>query len=264
NWQDLAKHVTGKHWREVFLLAVEMAKSTAQADVLLILMKKEADASITSDPYLMNFFTWVQNQSAYLPGSFPPALRRISYLLLSDAFVPNFIFVDALNGNPSLNDESKSTLKNAIEDFIQLETNFTYILTSDHSFRRRGSGSYSFAIGFCFRLIFNLEIELQEILQNLVKGFSDDNKRSYERWWASGGEAWIEKLRAIMLDYRNTDQQWQFSPQQKEVLKEYYDTNLFLVGCLNSACAVRDEVSEKIKETLFLPIAETENRQQQT
>ena len=248
----LAKYLTKTRRQEVFLRAVEMAKSTDPAKELLILIKKETDASITSDPDLKAFFTWVKQQSASLQGSFLPALRRISYLLLSDAFVPNSIFMDALKGEPSLNDESKSTLENAIGDFIQLETNFTFVLTSAHSFRMIG-GSYSFAIGFSFMLIFNLDMELQEILKDLVKGFSDDNKRIYEWWWASGGEAWIEKLRAIMLDYRNADQQWQFSPQQKELLQQYYDTNLFLVNCLNSGCAVSSEVRKKIEETLFLP-----------
>jgi len=248
----LAKHLTKARRQEVFLLAVEMAKSTAPAKELLILIKKETDASITSDPGLKAFFTWVKQQSASLQGSFLPALKRISYLLLSDAFVPNSIFMDALKGEPSLNDESKSTLENAIGDFIQLETNFTFVLTSAHSFRMIG-GSYSFAIGFSFMLIFNLDIELQEIFKELVKGFSDDNKRIYDWWWTSGGESWIEKLRAIMLDYRNRDCPWQFNPQQKELLKQYYDTNLFLVNCLNSGCAVSGEVRKKIEETLFLP-----------
>jgi hypothetical protein len=262
DWEGLAAHVGKKHWREVFLLAIRMAKSTDQANELLILMKKEIDASITSDPELKVFLTWVQNQSASLQGSFAPALRRISYLLLSDAFVPHFIFVDALNGNPSLNDESKSTLKNAIEDFIQLETNFTYILTSAHSFRLINA-SFSLTKELAFWLIFNLDLKLEEILEHLLKGFSGHNKEIYERC-VSEAKAWIEKLRYIMFDYRNTAYQWKFSQQQKEVLKQYYDTNLFLVECLNSACAVRDEVSEKIKETLFLPIAEIDERQQQT
>ncbi len=259
DWEGLAAHVRKKHWREVFLLAIGMAKSTAQANELLILIKKEIDASITSDPELKVFLTWVQNQSDSLQGSFVPALRRISYLLLSDAFVPNFIFVDALKGEPSLNDESQSTLKNAIEDFIQLETNFTYILTSAHSFRMINA-SFSLTKELSFWLIFNLDLKLEEILEHLVKGFSDHNKEIYEQC-VSEAKAWIEKLRAIMFDYRDTAYQWKFNQQQKEVLKQYYNTNLFLVECLNSACAVRNEVSEKIKETLFLPIAEIEERQ---
>jgi hypothetical protein len=260
-WGNLVKHITKTRWREVFWLAVEMAKSPDSADELLILMKKKADTNITSDPYLIDFFTWVQNQSASLQDSCCPALKRISYLLISDAFVPNSIFIDALKGDASLNDESESILRNAIGDFITLETNFTYILISAHSFRMI-NGSYSLMIELCFWLIFNLDIKLQEIVEQLVEGFSDDNKKTFQGC-VSKAESWIEKLRAIMFDYRNTARHWRFSQQQKEVLKQYYDTNLFLVECLNSACAVTHEVREKIKKTLFLPIPEIEKRQQQ-
>jgi hypothetical protein len=261
DWQGLAAHVGKKRWREVFLLVIGMAKSTDQANELLVLMKKN-NASITSDTELKAFLTWVQNQSASLQGSFMPALRRISYLLLSDAFVLNFIFVDALNGECSLNGDSKNTLKNAIGDFIQLETNFTYILTSAHSSRMINE-SFSLTIELSFLLIFNLDLKLEEILEHLhlLKKSSDYNKEIYERC-VSEAKLWSEKLRAIMFDYRNTAYQWKFSQQQKEVFKQYYDTNLFLIECLNMACTGRNEVSEKIKETLFLPIPEIENSQQ--
>ena len=55
---------------------------------------------------------------------------------------------------------------------------------------------------------------------------------------------------------------WQFSEEQKELLMQYYDANKLLVDCLNSYCVVSDKVRQEIEDTLLLPIAEIEKRQQ--
>ena len=61
-----------------------------------------------------------------------------------------------------------------------------------------------------------------------------------------------------MIKHRNIGHDWQFSVQQKEVLREYYDANLLLVECLNSDsdCDVTPAVLQEIGETLLLPSAE--------
>ncbi|BAY74697.1 NACHT domain family protein [Nostoc linckia NIES-25] len=43
--------------------------------------------------------------------------------------------------------------------------------------------------------------------------------------------------------------------KQKELLKQYYEANKFLVDCLNTDCYVSREVRKQIKDTLLLPIA---------
>lgn len=59
---------------------------------------------------------------------------------------------------------------------------------------------------------------------------------------------------------RNIGYDWQFSDEQKKLLKRYYDTNKLLVDCLNSDCSVSLEVQQEIEDTLFLPMAEIEKR----
>lgn len=66
-----------------------------------------------------------------------------------------------------------------------------------------------------------------------------------------------------MIKHRNIGHDWQFSIQQKELLKQYYDANLLLVYCMISDCYVSREVRQEIEDTLLLPIAEIQKRQQQ-
>ncbi|MEP0832097.1 NACHT domain-containing NTPase [Microcoleus sp. AS-A8] len=73
---------------------------------------------------------------------------------------------------------------------------------------------------------------------------------------------WVNKMRKVMIEYRNIGHDWQFSDEQKERLQQYYDANKLLVDCLNSDCYVSRAVRQEIEETLLLPIAEIQKRQQ--
>ncbi len=88
-------------------------------------------------------------------------------------------------------------------------------------------------------------------LQDVVK---------FLRWMKAEGVDWLKQLRAVMTKYYNIGQDWQFSKQQKELLKQYYDANELLVECLNSDCYVSREVRQEIEDTLLLPIAEVEQQ----
>ncbi len=70
-----------------------------------------------------------------------------------------------------------------------------------------------------------------------------------------------------MIKYRHLGHDWQFSNQQRDALKQYYDTNSLLLDCLNSNLAlakylptaaryVISTVREEIEKTLLLPLAE--------
>jgi predicted NACHT family NTPase len=60
--------------------------------------------------------------------------------------------------------------------------------------------------------------------------------------------------------YQSSNEDWQFSEQQIELLMQYYYANVLLVDCLNSDCSVSCEVRSHIEDTLLLPIAEIEKR----
>jgi len=57
---------------------------------------------------------------------------------------------------------------------------------------------------------------------------------------------WTEQFRSVMIKYCNIGYDWQFSAQQKDVLKKYYDANR-LVDCLNSNCYVTGTVRQELR-----------------
>ncbi len=107
-----------------------------------------------------------------------------------------------------------------------------------------------------------LNPELKRSLQQLKNQLPDPEQKGerLEEWWKTNSQAWTEQLRAVMISHRNLGHDWQFSYQQSEVLKQYYEVNKLLVDCLNSDCNVTPAVREEIEETLLLPITEIEKR----
>jgi predicted NACHT family NTPase len=80
-------------------------------------------------------------------------------------------------------------------------------------------------------------------------------------WWQPN-KIWIKRLRDVMIKHRNIGHNWQFSKEQKELLKQYYDANKLLVDCLNSCSNVTPAVRSHIEDTLLLPIAAIEKHKQ--
>ena len=65
-YSKLVKHINEKRWREVFLLTTGM---TRNADVLLLLMKKEIDSLIALDKNLQLFLEWLGQKSSSIRTS---------------------------------------------------------------------------------------------------------------------------------------------------------------------------------------------------
>jgi predicted NACHT family NTPase len=79
------------------------------------------------------------------------------------------------------------------------------------------------------------------------------NRKQSKQWWETNGATWTEQLRAVMVEHRNIGHNWQFSSEQQVLMKQYYDSNLLLVACLNSDCNVSREVRQEIESSLLLP-----------
>jgi predicted NACHT family NTPase len=100
--------------------------------------------------------------------------------------------------------------------------------------------------------------QLCESLQQLKEQLPalDQGKGNLEEWWNANGQIWVEKLKSLILKYRNIGHQWQFNEQQKKVLQQYYAAKYLLVDCLKSGCEVTSTVRKKIESTLLLPMSE--------
>jgi predicted NACHT family NTPase len=104
----------------------------------------------------------------------------------------------------------------------------------------------------------DLKCQLQEVF-DLLPDTPWKNRENFKKWWQANGEEWTEDVYQIMGKYRNIGHDWQFTDDQKALLQQYYDANLFLVECLNSDCYVSRSVREEIEATLLLPVGEIEN-----
>jgi len=108
------------------------------------------------------------------------------------------------------------------------------------------------------------EIKLQQILKVLKEQLPEqDSAQAFNNWWKDNGKAWIDKLRNVMNSHRKIGLDLQFREEQKQLLQEYYYANKLLVDCLNSSFDVSADARKEIEETLLLPFAEIEKRQQQ-
>jgi predicted NACHT family NTPase len=89
----------------------------------------------------------------------------------------------------------------------------------------------------------------------------DQNGGRFQNWWQTHYATWFERLNKTIIDYRNINHPWQFSPEQEQVLQRYYDANQLLLDCLNSNCAVTAATRQEIESALLLPQKELEERE---
>lgn len=123
------------------------------------------------------------------------------------------------------------------------------------------SHAFHLALDLAHDIDSRLEQALQELKERLPTLAPD--KKIFKQWCEEAdGRAWTKKLRAVMIKHRNIGHHWQFSNEQKELLEQYYYANKLLVKCLNSDCYVSREVRQGIEDTLLLPIAEIEQREE--
>lgn len=124
------------------------------------------------------------------------------------------------------------------------------------------------ALDFDLALTLNLDLardlastfakgELKQKLQQLEDELPDTSREKRDllkQWWKANGEEWTERLRQLMINEHNIEQEWQFSLKEVHKLAQYYEANKLLVDCLNSECYVSRSVREEIEATLLLPI----------
>lgn len=245
--QNLATHITEVRWREVFLLALGNMPS---ADRLLLLMKQQVDMLIARSHNLQQLLKSVMQRALLIQNSYEPVVMRAFFFAneltldheLSFILCKEFQLSEDLNIDSVLN----HVLNRALDGTLN-----RVLLTKKIDIELDLSLSLNRALNL------NLEPNLKQTLQKLKDQMPDktDAKDTWNQWWKTKGSAWAAQLKAVMNQY-SIGQNWQFSDQQKQALKQYYNANLFLVECLNSDCYVSLEVRKRIQDTLLLPMVE--------
>ncbi|MEH2246099.1 NACHT C-terminal helical domain 2-containing protein [Nostoc sp.] len=97
--------------------------------------------------------------------------------------------------------------------------------------------------------------EIKSICGSQLRGSIEE----FEKWFQINGQEWLDKIAEIMSSIPRLDisADWQFSEQEMQQLRQYYDANRLLVDCLNQAS---QKMRSHIEDTLLLPIAEIEKR----
>jgi predicted NACHT family NTPase len=243
----LVSHITDPHWREIFLLTATMLRS---ADSLVQLMKQQIDALVGEDPYLQEFLTWASQKSRSIPTESKDATVRAFYLALSRTphVAPHFALASSLDQGMFLDAALNNLL---LECAIDGSQDFAHIHAC--------GDALSNILGIV------LDVGLYKSLQQLSDQFpnSRQSQERFELWWQTNYSAWAEQLKMTIVNYRNINHQWQFSPEQQQVLQRYYDANQLLLDCLHSNCEVTAAIRQEIEATLLLPQKELEEREWQ-
>lgn len=243
----LVSHITDPHWREIFLLTTTMLRS---ADSLVQLMKQQIDALVAQDPYLQEFLTWASQKSATIPTQQKDAAVRAFYLALSRTprLAPHFALASSLDQGMFLDAALDNLL---LESAIAESQDFAHFHVC--------ADALSNILGIVVDL--GLYKSLQQLSDQLPN--HSQNQERFELWCKTNYSAWAEQLRMTVMNYRNINHQWQFSPEQQQILQRYYDANQLLLDCLHSNCEVTPAIRQEIEATLLLPQKELEDREWQ-
>lgn len=67
---------------------------------------------------------------------------------------------------------------------------------------------------------------------------------------AKYGDEWTDKFWVTITEHRKIKQAWNFDHRSKELMRQYYDANKFLVTCLSSDWNLTGLCQQRIRETL--------------
>jgi predicted NACHT family NTPase len=244
----LVSHITDPHWREVFLLTAAMLRS---ADSLVQLMKQEIDALVAQDPHLQDFLMWASEKSQTIPPEPKLATTRAFYLALAQSphVADQFALASTLDQGVFLD----AALENLLVEFaVDHSQDFAYVHACSEALNNI--------------LVMVLDAGFYKSIQQLKDQLpaSHQSQERLQTWWQDNYPAWVNQIKCSITEYRNIHHPWQFSPEQEQVLKRYYDANQLLVDCLNSNCEVTETIRQEIEATLLLPQKELEDREWQS
>ncbi len=252
----LTHHLTDERWREVMLLTVQQLPN---ADVLLKSMKQTTDQLLAGDDQLQAFLQWLDEKAQSVDITYKPMSAREFYFGLP-IVIGLFNHFDYLGIDITL--PQVFYLDSALEFALERATACAYAIDNgfdpdcdalDLDFSRHE------ILDLAHTQDPNLYVPLKYIIDQLPDQ-SHENRRNFNQWWQANGKDWTLQLQTFVIRNYNIGHDWQFSHDQTEKLRQYYNANQLLVDCLNSGCYVSREVRQEIEDTLLLPIVEIEQR----
>lgn len=263
---QLATHITGKRWREIFLLTAGMLR---QADDLIWLMKQEIDRLLSHDQKLQQFLESIQNKSQsvsvkykpvavraflfslalnleeYLKIAINPDSAKSNFLAQADLKLPPFLLLPlAIDPNFALHRDVGFNVNLKYSDIYQIPgLKFFHILNA----------TVNCAIELNLALVPQELKSLQQSLQKLQLPITTQsgNLEQIKTWWIKNQAKWTGELLAILRKYYHNSQNWNFNPAQTRSLWQYYEASQLLVDCLNSSYELTPEARSHLEEKLL-------------
>ena len=217
-------------------------------------MKQEVDRLVAKDDQIQHFLAWVEQKSSSVKVSYKPAAIRAFYFALD-------LDLDRALALTCASDRALAVAR-ALDRALALALHLALASDLDHALHLDLDRSLNIALNLSLahaiaRAIARaLDPELKRSLQTLRDQLPDPshgNEEQLKQWWQTNGTAWAEQLRTATVQHRNIGHDWQFSPEQNDLLSQYYNANKLLVDCLNSDCYVSREVRQEIETGLLLP-----------
>ena len=225
-------------------------------EYMLRLIKQQIDELLAKDQQLQVFLSWVSQKSSTVPTEKKPVIVRAFYFDLTLAHVLDVVgdtldLTRAFDRNFTCNLDRSLAIDLTLDRVLALDK--VVDLTVDPNL------VFECVLDRAIAHARTLDPQLQRALEQLKEqppNLARDRSR-FKQWWEANGENWTEQLRSVMIKYRHIGHDWQFSNQQKDALKQYYNSNSLLLDCLNSERYMMSTVREEIKKTLLLPIAKS-------
>lgn len=246
--EQLVEKITNQRWQEV---VEQLVKSQQPADRLLRLIKQSIDRSISTEPTLHQFLTWVLQKAGSTQANYKPAARRAFYFAFDRALA------HALDFDRAFNRTLDFDLAPALDFAHALDHAFVPALGFDRTHALACAFNFDCALDSDCVLDSEFVVKLEQLTTEVP---SSENWQQYQQWWQTQGQEWLEQLRQAMIQHRNIGHNWQFNDQQEQQLQRYYNANKFLVKLMKIEGAVSEEVRAEIEDSLLLPWSELQRR----
>ncbi len=260
-WDILASHFTNPSWREVILLTLS---ATRHGDTLIGCLKCHIDHLLAGDPKLQAFLHWLHTKSQP-----PRAALRAFYLALhldlelAQTMTRSHARALALDHAHALDLGLGRTY--ALD--LALALTLALALARSQAQSRALALDLDHARALALERSRLLTHELGELA--LIRALGELERQiepcqglrdwpAQRAWWATHGSGWTQRLRQVLIQHRNLGHDWQFTPHQRQHLRQYYDANVLLAQGLQGDCYVSRAVRQTVEQTLFLPIAPRE------
>mgnify|MGYP001797253483 CR=1 FL=1 len=240
----LLPHLYDKRWREVFLLITGMLES---ADNLLLTTKQQIDELVKDDENIQQFLVWAERKTASVDVSpYKPAAVRAFYFSRAVYRTLDFTLSHSIDHAFDSSHSPDFTLDLALglelararsldlNFFYELDQNLTHIL----GLARSRNPLFARAL---------------QAMKWQLPSTSNTSKKQVTQWWTESMRSWTRELRALTIQHRDIEHDWNFNLEQKALLQQYYNANQLLVDCLNSDCYISRSARHDIEIGLLLP-----------